>query len=78
MFDLTLYLVRPQVDHRKWNNWLNGLHWPMQLTPHFLLGNLWPNRVEKEGRLEQGVKMEDQNSSKENETKGWVTLGHSN
>ena len=41
-----LYLVRPQVDHRKWNNRLNGLHWPMQLTPHFLLGNLWPKWVD--------------------------------
>ena len=31
------YPVRPQDDHRKWNNRLNGPHWPMQLIPHFLL-----------------------------------------
>ena len=31
-----LYLVRPQDDHRKWNNLLNGPHWPMQPILHFL------------------------------------------
>ena len=25
------YPVRPQVDHRKWNNRLNGPHWPIQV-----------------------------------------------
>ena len=40
-----VYPVRQQDDHRKWNTRLNGPHWPMQFTPHFLLGILLPNQV---------------------------------
>ena len=42
------------------------------LINHFLL----PQR--EEGRTEQGLKMGKGNSSKVNETQGFVTLGHSN